>query len=326
MSVYQLVPSLAARAALAACVGALALSGAAAQDKFPSKTIEVVTHAGVGGGTDITARMMMVQAPAEFGQELVVLNKQGGSGAAALGYAASRPKDGHTVMLITQTHLLTALQGKGAGVKVEDIVGVARATDDPQILMVGKNSPYKTAKDFIAASKGKAMKYGTTQIASVDHIAVLGFAKQAGLQAPTVVPFRGGGDVVINLVGGNIDAALLNFAEAESQIKAGEVRALLVLDRERNASLPDVPTGAEIGVPAYYSTVRGFAVIKGTPEDRIKALEAGLVKAMNGKLFQDYLKSSGQSPKSVVGRAEWQKQLDEFATSGKEALAAIGVK
>jgi tripartite-type tricarboxylate transporter receptor subunit TctC len=146
------------------------------------------------------------------------------------------------------------------------------------------------------------------------------------MQQPTIVPFRGGGDVVINLVGGNIDAALLNFAEAESQIKAGEVRALLVLDRERNASLPDVPTGAEIGVPAYYSTVRGFAVIKGTPEDRIKALEAGLVKAMNGKLFQDYLKSSGQSPKSVVGRAEWQKQLDEFATSGKEALAAIGVK
>jgi tripartite-type tricarboxylate transporter receptor subunit TctC len=326
MSLHNVISHFASRAALAACLGAAALSGAVAQEKFPSKTIEVVTHAGVGGGTDITARMMMVQAPAEFGQELVVVNKTGGSGAAALGYASSRAKDGHTIMLITQTHLLTAIQGKGAGVKVEDIVGVARATDDPQILMVGKNSPFKTAKEFIDASKGKAMKYGTTQIASVDHIAVLGFAKQAGLQQPTVVPFRGGGDVVINLVGGNIDAALLNFAEAESQIKSGEVRALLVLDRERNASLPNVPTGAEIGIPAYYSTVRGFAVLKGTPEDRIKALEDGLVKAMNGKLFQDYLKSTGQSPKSVVGRAEWQKQIDDFTSSGKEALAAIGVK
>ena len=312
--------------ATAACVTMAVLGAALAQEKFPSKAIEVVTHAGVGGGTDITARMMMVQAPAEFGQELVVVNKTGGSGAAALGYAASRTKDGHTILLITQTHLLTAIQGKGAGVKVEDIVGVARATDDPQILMVGKGSPYKSAKEFLDASKQKAMKYGTTQIASVDHIAVLGFAKQAGLQQPTVVPFRGGGDVVINLVGGNIDAALLNFAEAESQIKAGEVRALLVLDRERNASLPDVLTGAEMGVPAYYSTVRGFAVIKGTPEDRIKSLEDGLLKAMNGKFFQDYLKSSGQSPKSVVGRAEWQKQIDEFVRTGQEALAAIGVK
>jgi putative tricarboxylic transport membrane protein len=269
---------------------------------------------------------MMVQAPAEFGQELVVVNKTGGSGAAALGYAASRPKDGHTILLITQTHLLTALQGRGSGVKVEDIVGVARATDDPQILMVGKNSPYKTAKDFLNASKQKAMKYGTTQIASVDHIAVLGFAKQAGLQQPTVVPFRGGGDIVINLVGGNLDAALLNYAEAESQIKAGEVRVLLSLSEERNPSLPDVPTGKEIGVPAFYSTVRGFAVLKGTPEDRIKALEDGLVKAMNGKFFQDYLKTSGQSQKSVVGRQEWQKQIDEFARTGQEALTAIGVK
>jgi putative tricarboxylic transport membrane protein len=309
-----------------AMVIAAGLSGAAAQEKFPSKTIEVVTHAGVGGGTDITARMAMVQAPAEFGQELVVVNKTGGSGAAALGYTAGRPKDGHTIMLITQTHLLTALQGRGSGVKVDEIIGLARATDDPQILMVGKNSPFKTAKEFIDASKGKAMKYGTTQIASVDHIAVLGFAKQAGLQQPTVVPFRGGGDIVINLVGGNLDAALLNFAEAESQIKAGEVRVLLTLSEERNPSLPDVPTGKEIGVPAYYSTVRGFAVLKGTPEDRIKALEDGLVKAMNGKLYQDYLKSSGQSSTSVVGRQEWQKQIDEFARTGQEALTAIGAK
>ena len=305
---------------------AAGLCGAAAQEKFPSKTIEVVTHAGVGGGTDITARMAMVQAPAEFGQELVVVNKTGGSGAAALGYAAGRAKDGHTILLITQTHLLTALQGRGSGVKVDEIIGLARATDDPQILMVGKNSPFKTAKEFIDASKGKAMKYGTTQIASVDHIAVLGFAKQAGLQQPTVVPFRGGGDIVINLVGGNLDAALLNFAEAESQIKAGEVRVLLTLSEERNPSLPDVPTGKEIGVPAYYSTVRGFAVLKGTPEDRIKALEDGLVKAMNGKLYQDYLKSSGQSSTSVVGRQEWQKQIDEFARTGQEALTAIGAK
>jgi putative tricarboxylic transport membrane protein len=306
--------------------GLAPLSGASAQEKFPSKTIEVVTHAGVGGGTDITARMAMVQAPATCGQELVVVNKTGGSGAAALGYAASRPKDGHTVLLITQTHLLSALQGRGGGINVDDIVGVARATDDPQILMVSKNSPYKTAKEFIEASKSKPMKYGTTQIASVDHIAVMGLAKAAGLQTPVVVPFRGGGDIVVNLVGGNIDAALLNYAEAESQIKAGEVRVLATMSQERNPSLPDVPTGKEAGVPFESSTVRGFAVLKGTPEDRIKALEECLIKAMQGQLFQDYLKSSGQATKSVVGREPWQKQLDEFARTGKEALAAIGAK
>lgn len=312
-----------------AVVAALALSALAgraiAQEKFPSRPIEVVTHAGVGGGTDITARMMMVQAPAAFGQELVVVNKTGGSGAAALGYVAGKPKDGHTIMLITQTHLLSILQNRGAGVKADEMIALARATEDPQILMVGKGSPYKTAQEFIEAGKTKAMKYGTTQIGSVDHLAVVGFAKKAGMQTPSVVPFRGGGDIVINLVGGNLDAALLNLAEAESQIKAGEVRALATFAAERLPAIGDVPTGKEIGVDAIYSTTRGFAVLKGTPEDRIKILEEGLIKAMSGKLFQDYLGSSGQAQKSVVGRQEWQAQIDEFLRTGQEALASLGV-
>ena len=98
-------------------------------------------------------------------------------------------------MLITQTHLLTLLQGKGGSVKAGDLVGIARATEDPQVLMVGANSPYKTAQDFIAAAKTKSLKFGTTQIGSVDHIAVVGFAEKAGLLKPVVVPFRGGGDI-----------------------------------------------------------------------------------------------------------------------------------
>ena len=312
--------------AVAACLAlALFVPESQAQEKFPSKTIEVVTHAGVGGGTDLTARMMMVQAPAAFGTELAVVNKTGGSGAAALGYADSKSKDGYTILLLTQTHLLTLLQGRAGNLKPDDIVGLARATDDPQILMVGASSPYKNAKEFIDAAKAKSMKFGTTQIGSVDHIAVAGFAGKAGLAKPNVIPFRGGGDIVVNLVGGNLDAALLNYAEAESQIKAGEVRALLTFAADRIGSIPDTPTAKEIGIDATYSTVRGFAVLKGTPEDRIKALEEGLLKAMNGKIYQDYLKTSGQSGKSVVGRQEWQAELDKFVTSGREALASLGI-
>lgn len=304
----------------------LAAGAVRAQEAFPSKPIEVVTHAGVGGGTDITARMMMVQAPAALKTELVVANKTGGSGSASFGYAASRPKDGHTIMLITQTHLLTLLQGKGGAVKIGDLVGIARATEDPQVLMVGANSPYKTAQDFIAAAKTKSLKFGTTQIGSVDHIAVVGFAEKAGLWKPIVVPFRGGGDIVVNLVGGNLDGALLNYAEAESQIKANEVRALIVFAKNKMGSLPQTPTAAEIGIPAVYSTTRGFAVLKGTPEDRIKLLEEGLVKSMQGKIYQDYLKSSGQSEGSVVGRADWQAEIDEFLKTGDAALTSLGIK
>src|ERR671914_1055898 len=264
------------------------------QEKFPSKPIEVVTHAGVGGGTDITARMMMVHAPGVFKTEFVVVNRVGGSGAAALQYMLDKPRDGHTIALITQTHLLTILRSKGK-FKYEDLVPLARATDDPQILAVGKGSPFKTAQDLLKTGKDKALKYGTSLVGGVDHIAVVSIARTAGMQQPTIVPFRGGGDVAINLVGGHIDCALGNYAEAESQFKAGDVRALAIFADKPMAALQNVPTGKEIGVPTSYSTVRGFVTLRGVPEANLKALEEGLVKAMKGQLFTTYLETSGQS-------------------------------
>jgi putative tricarboxylic transport membrane protein len=295
-----------------------------AQDKFPSRPIEVVTHSGVGGGTDITARMMMVHAPGVFKTEFVVVNRTGGSGAAALQYALERPRDGHTIMLITQTHLLTILRSKGQ-FKYEDLVPLARATEDPQVLMVGKNNPLKTAQDFLAAGRGKALKWGTTHVGSVDHIGTVAVARAANHQPPVIVPFRGGGDVVINLVGGNIDCALVNYAEAESQVKSGDVRALATFADKRLNVLPNVPTGKEIGVQVNQSTVRGFVTVRGVPEDRVKALESGLVKAMQGQLFQTYLETSGQSTDSVVGAGPWKAQLDGFMVEGKQTLEALGL-
>ena len=306
--------------------GAAALSAfpAQGQEKFPSKPIEVVTHAGVGGGTDITARMMMVHAPGVFKTEFVVVNRVGGSGAAALQYMMEKPRDGHVIALITQTHLLTILRSKGK-FKYEDLVPLARATDDPQILAVGKGSPYKSAKDLIGAAKGKALKYGTSLVGGVDHIAVVSIARSAGMQQPTIVPFRGGGDVVINLVGGNIDCALVNYAEAESQFKAGDIRPLAIFADKPIGALPNIPTGKEIGVPGNYSTVRGFVTLRGVPEANLKLLEEGLVKAMKGQMFHTYLESSGQSLDSVVGAAPWKAQLDEFMVEGKKTLEALGL-
>jgi putative tricarboxylic transport membrane protein len=298
---------------------------ARAQDKFPSKPIEVVTHSGVGGGTDITARMMMVHAPGVLKTEFVVVNRTGGSGAAALQYMLDRPRDGHTIALVTQTHLLTIMRSKGQ-YKYDDLVPLARATDDPQLLMVGKGSPFKTAQDFVAAGKSKALKWGTTHVGSVDHIGTVAVARAAQHQAPVIVPFRGGGDVVINLVGGNIDCALANYAEAESQLKSGDVRPLVIFAESRLKALPNVPTGKEIGVNAgNQSTVRGFVTAKGVPADRVKALEEGLVKAMQGQMFQTYLENSGQAMDSVTGAGPWKAQLDQFMVDGKQTLEALGL-
>ncbi|MBO1074569.1 tripartite tricarboxylate transporter substrate binding protein [Roseomonas marmotae] len=291
---------------------------------FGSRPIEIVTHSGVGGGTDITARMVMVHAPAEFGTELVVVNKTGGSGAAALAYAAQRPKDGHTLLLMTQTHLITMLRSK-TGTQLADLVGVARATEDPQVVMVRADSPLRSVDEFLSTGKSRALKFGITHVGSVDHVATVGFAKAAGIRPPTAVPFRGGGDIVINLVGGNIDAGLLNFAEAEAQIRAGEVRPLMVLSDERVSSLPDTPTAKETKIDYSSATTRGFAVMKGTPEDWVARLEQGLLKSMASPTYTAYLKSSGQASTSPAGRAVWQAQLEAFSNDSRQALADLGV-
>ena len=223
----------------------------------------MVTHSGVGGGTDITARMMMVHAPGVFKNEFVVVNRIGGSGAAmdTLQYmlderrSPSRSSRRRTCSPSCAARREVQVRGPAA----------RRATEDPQVLAVGKGSPFKTAQDLIGAGKGQGAKYGTSLVGSVDHIAVVSIARSASMQPPTIVPFRGGGDVVINLVGGNIDCALVNYAEAESQIKAGDMRPLAIFADNRLAALPNVPTGKEVGVDGYHSTVRSLVASRSTP-------------------------------------------------------------
>lgn len=312
------------RGVLALGAGLLGAGSARAQEPFPSRTIEVVTHAGVGGGTDITARMMMVGAPAEFRQELTVVNRTAGSGAQALQYLASRPADGHTIILMTQTHLLTMLRNRNLP-QLSDLVPLARATDDPQMVLVRRDSPLRMPDDLLSAGRARSLRFGGTHVGGVDHVAVFAFGRAAQLQQPTLVPFRGGGDIVVNLVGGNIDVGLLNPAEAESQLRAGEVRPLMVLAERRMAGFPNVPTAKELGISAVASTVRGFAVLRGTPEDRVARLEQGLLRAMSTPLYRGYLENTGQSPDSVVGREEWGRQLAGFLEEGREALTQLGL-
>jgi putative tricarboxylic transport membrane protein len=305
----------------------LSLVPAAAQDeKFPSKTITIVTHAGPGGGTDITTRMMMVMGRAELGQELVVLNKTGGGGIAALQYAMTQPKDGYTVLTVTQSHIFQILQEK-VPLTIDDLVGVARATLDPQIISVRADSPIKDLKGLIEAAKAKqgGLKWGTTFVGGADHVAIHNFTKAAGGIPYTVVPFRGGGDIVTNLVGGNLDVGLLNYAEGETQFKTNMIRAIAVLDEKRIDALKHTPTTYEQGVKSSAATVRGFAVLKGVPEDRVKTLEEGMVKAMKHPVYQAYLSQGGMPATSVAGSEEWNRMIRQIHDESKTALTELGI-
>ena len=316
---------LGAGAVTAAASLAAVTTVALAQDKFPSKTIEVVIHSNYGGGTDTTARMMMIRSRNELKTDMTVVSKRGGSGSSALDYAMSQPADGHTVLALTQTHLYTMAQGKSS-MKIDDLVGVARAMDDPTFIAVAEASPYKTLKDIVDASKGKALNWGVAQIGGTEHVGLALFAKEAGIEYKPVA-FGSGLQMVQNLMSGAIAATLPNVSEAQAQIRDGQIRPLAVMARKRLADFPDVPTTFELGFPVATSTTRGYAVRKGTPPEVVAKLSDALVKAMKHETFANYLKSAGlNAGDSVANGEEWTAQLREEYEKAVKALNELGIK
>jgi putative tricarboxylic transport membrane protein len=274
---------------LAAAGALLTFSGpASAQEKFPDKPIEVVIHSSYGGGTDVTARMMMIRSRRELDVDMSVIAKRGGSGAAAHEYAMGKPRDGYTVLALTQSHLYTIALGKSP-LTIDDVVGVARAMDDPTFVAVAADSPFKTFEEMVAASKEKPLNWGVAQIGGTEHIGLAQLAKATGMQFK-VVPFGGGGAMVQALMSGAIDATLPNVSEGRQQIDDGTFRALTVMAEKRLKDYPDVPTTFELGFPVKTSTTRGYWVLKGTPEDRIQILSDALVKAMSHEVAVESLK------------------------------------
>ena len=304
-----------------AAVTAMVGSEVLAQD-YPAKTIEVVTHAGNGGGTDVTTRMMMLRARRELGQDMVVVNKRGGGGAAALEYYKTVPADGYTILTFTIGHAAVMAKGQG-GMTLDDLRPIARGTDDPQILMT-KCGVYESAEDFVARQKEAPITYGVTHLGNIDDVSAFMFAKKGGMQTPNMLPFDGGGELAVQLVAGAVDAGVLNLAEATAQIEAGEICPTVVLADERMAKIPDVPTAKEMGIPVSFSTVRGFAVHADTPPEIAEKIEAALLKAMNHTVYQGFLTSVGLDSTSVAGSDVWGPQVTTSVTEMNAALKELG--
>lgn len=293
---------------------------ASAQD-FPNGTFEVVTHSGAGGGTDTTARMASRAVAPILAEDMVIVSKQGGSGKVAMEYLDSRPADGQTILVWTTGHAVT--QAKNGAETPEGLIAIARGTNDPQVLMT-KCGAHEDADAFIAAQKDDALSYGVTHVANIDDVSAFMFTKAAGIQPPEIIPFEGGGDLLTNLIGGNVDVAVLNYGEAASQIDAGEVCPMVVMGSARLATAPDTPTTTDLGIDADFATVRGFAVKEGTPDDVVEALRAAFVEGMNGQEYLDFLGTQGLDASSVAGAEEWGAQMDRSVSQMRSALLELG--
>src|SRR5262245_11332701 len=230
----------------------------------PTKPIEFVIPAGTGGGADQMARLIagIAEKHKLSPRPLIVVNKSGGAGAEGFLHVKGKKGDAHT-LIITLSNLFTTPLHTGVPFSWKDLTPLARMALDQFILWVNAETPYKTTKEYIDAVKersgGDRMKMGGTGSAQEDQILTIQLEQATGVKF-TYVPFKGGGEVCVNLVGKHVDSTVNNPIECASHWKAGRVRPLAVFDTGRIAAgeWKDIPTVKEsLGADISYVMLRG---------------------------------------------------------------------
>ncbi len=260
--------------------GTLLATPAAAWE--PTKPIEFVVPAGTGGGADQMARLIhgIAEKHKLSPRPIIVVNKSGGAGAEGFLHVKGKKGDAHTI-IITLSNLFTTPLHTGVPFSWKDLTPVTRLALDQFILWVNAETPYKTAKEYIAAVKEKngTMKMGGTGSAQEDQILTIMLEQAQGVKF-IYVPFKGGGEVCVNLVGKHVDSTVNNPAECVSHWKANRVRPLAVFDTER------IPVGEWKGIPTIKEALAGYAeggrgLVRRLPQEGHR--DAGLEEVHGGQ-------------------------------------------
>lgn len=292
--------------------------------EWPTETIELVSHASAGGGTDMTIRMWLDEAQQLADENVVIVYKLGGGARAAHEYFQNQGADCHTIMAFTQTHLYTIARGNSP-IGIDDIQGVARAMSDPSVIIVREDSPYQIYEALVEASQDQALAWGVTSIGSTAHIGIERWAEITDAQT-RIVPFGGDGDAITALRSGAVDVMVANVSESLNLIQEGDLHALAVLADERVEDLPKVPTTSEFGHDIEVSTTRGYYVHADTPPEMVERIEEWILTAMQSERFQEYLQSVGLNPETnIAGSDVWDEQMKGEYQMSLEALRKLGL-
>jgi tripartite-type tricarboxylate transporter receptor subunit TctC len=296
------------RAAAAAALACLLPAAVLAQADFPSKPIRLVSPFPAGGTSDVMARMLADELGKQLKQPVVVENIGGAGGVIGTDRALKSPADGYTLI---QTGVGQNAVAHGISKNVpydsnRDFIHLTQVHSGPNVLVAHPTAPFNTFAEFLAygrANPGK-LNYGYTPAAS-GHMAMellkqtastcVGAKKENCKPLFMVgIPYRGGGPMMVDLLGGQIPVMFINQDVALQHVKAGRLKALAVSSLARNPLYPDVPTIHEAGFPGFSAlSWSGISVAKGTPKPVVDRLEAALVAAMNAPAIRQRMESQG---------------------------------
>ncbi|TMH81510.1 MAG: tripartite tricarboxylate transporter substrate binding protein [Betaproteobacteria bacterium] len=309
----------AALLALGMCVP---MAGAFAQ--YPAKPIRVIVPWPAGGTVDGVARVIGPKLSEGLGRPLFVENKAGAGGSIGQAEAAKAPPDGHTVLLVFDTHAVNHLLYKNLGYDpFKSFEHVSLLVTSPQVLAAATNFAPGSVPELVAFAKANPgrVTYATVGAGSSNHLNALLLSNRTGIEM-THVPYKGGAPMMIDLVGGQVNVMFVSAPQAIPQVKAGRIKALAIGAARRISQLPDTPSVAEM-LPGFAAqSWVGMLVPAGTPKKIVARLNAEATKALadpevRGKLDAQGFDVVGSTPEEFLAfaRAEsekWAKVIRDY--------------
>jgi tripartite-type tricarboxylate transporter receptor subunit TctC len=290
------------RALTAALLASLALplAGFSFAQAYPSKPIRFVVPYPAGGPLDIVARLTAQKVSQSVKQPVVVDNKPGAGGNIGADIVAKSAPDGYTILMgAVATHAINPTLYAGIPYDAaKDFVAVTQIASTPNVLIVNPSVPASNVREFIAHAKANpgALNFGSGSSGSAGHLAGELFKSMAGVDM-VHVPYKGAAPAMQDLVGGRIQLMFDNLASAQSQVRAGAVRALAVTTAKRSALAPELPTIAESGLPGFdISTWFGVFAPAGTPREVVERLHAEFAQALADPGVRAKMRTLGAEP------------------------------
>lgn len=293
----------------------------------PSKPVEFVVPWAAGGGSDVIARTVAAIVDEEklAPVPLVVVNKVGGGAMIGLTYVLGKKGDPHTLSFVAWTNLVYPIMEK-LPFRLTDLTPVARYLNDEQLYYVQWNSPYKSIRDVVNAAKRTpgTIKVAGCVVGCEDYMTNLLFEDAAAIKT-NYIPFRGGGDIMREILGGHVDVAILNPSEAVAQQEAKKIRPLAVASRKRLSGMPDVPTFKEEGYDVVYEAFfRGVSAAPAIPPEVAQYYVELMRRVTQTPKWHTYIKENMVTP-AFLGGKEFGDYLLAQEEAAKRILTPLGM-
>jgi tripartite-type tricarboxylate transporter receptor subunit TctC len=277
----------------------LLISASAAAQTWPSKLIKAYIPFGAGSATDVVPRMFFERLSTELGQPIVVENRAGAGGTVGTSAVVRAEPDGYSILAHSSAITIApAIFTELTYDATRDLSSALMIGYSANVMITSPSKPWTTVQEFIEAAKKKdaSITFGSVGIGSAVHISAEKFRLAAGIEA-THVPYRGGSEVIADILGGRIDFYFCPLATALPLIQSGQVRALLVSTPKRVADLPDVPSPPEVGLKDADSAIWfGIFVPSKAPKEVVDTLYTAGTKVLATPEMQAGLKKLGVEP------------------------------